>query len=110
MTMEKEQRRLKEATSMRLSPEAKRLIAQLAVHLGLPKAAVMEQAVRVLARREGVAISDAVNGAACGPAEKSLSERLAALAEEVPDEEFADRPTDFATQHDHYIYGTAKRG
>ena len=39
-------------TSYRLSPEALRLIAKLAKHLGLSQAAVLEQAVRQLARKE----------------------------------------------------------
>ena len=41
-------------TSMRLSPEAKRLIAAVAQRLGVTQTAVLELAMRVLARREAV--------------------------------------------------------
>jgi predicted DNA-binding antitoxin AbrB/MazE fold protein len=33
--------------------------------------------------------------------------RLAEIAQQFPDN--PDRPTDFAAQHDHYLYGTPKR-
>ena len=41
-------------TSMRLSPEAKRLIAAVAQQLGVTQTAVLELAIRVIAKREGV--------------------------------------------------------
>lgn len=39
----------------------------------------------------------------------SLAERIAALAGELPAEEIDAWPTDGASQHDHYLYGTPKR-
>jgi antitoxin component of MazEF toxin-antitoxin module len=36
-------------------------------------------------------------------------ERIAALAADIPAEELDKLPTDGASQHDHYIYGTPKR-
>lgn len=44
----------KHPTSMRLSDEAKRLIAILAERMAVSQSAVVEVAVRALARREGV--------------------------------------------------------
>lgn len=44
----------KQATSYRLSGTARRLIEALAVRLGISQTAVIEQAVRLLARREGI--------------------------------------------------------
>lgn len=39
----------------------------------------------------------------------SLADELLALANALPDEVVAKLPTDGASQHDHYIYGTPKR-
>jgi predicted DNA-binding antitoxin AbrB/MazE fold protein len=39
----------------------------------------------------------------------SLAERLIARANALPEEVVARLPTDGASQHDHYIYGTPKR-
>jgi len=39
----------------------------------------------------------------------SLFEEILALAKELPEEVVAQLPTDGASQHDHYIYGTPKR-
>jgi antitoxin component of MazEF toxin-antitoxin module len=36
-------------------------------------------------------------------------ERIAALTADLPPEELDKSPTDAASQHDHYIYGTPKR-
>jgi predicted transcriptional regulator len=44
----------KRLTSMRLSPEAKRLLALLAAKLSISQAAVLELAIREKARREGI--------------------------------------------------------
>jgi antitoxin component of MazEF toxin-antitoxin module len=40
---------------------------------------------------------------------RPIWERIAALVADVPPEELAKLPTDGASQHDHYIYGTPKR-
>ena len=39
----------------------------------------------------------------------TLAERIAALARALPPETLDRLPTDGASQHDHYIYGTPKR-
>jgi predicted transcriptional regulator len=44
----------KRLTSIRLSPEAKRLLADLAKKLSISQSAVLELAIREKARREGV--------------------------------------------------------
>ena len=44
----------KHATSLRLSPEAKRLLEELANRLGVSRSAVLELAIREYARREGI--------------------------------------------------------
>jgi len=44
----------KQATSIRLTPEAKSLIKELAKKLGISQAAIMEIAIRRLAESEGV--------------------------------------------------------
>ena len=43
------------------------------------------------------------------PARPPIWERLAALTADAPPEELAKLPTDGASQHDHYLYGTPKR-
>jgi antitoxin component of MazEF toxin-antitoxin module len=44
-----------------------------------------------------------------GPARQTLAERIAALTADAPSEELDKLPTDGASQHDHYLYGTPKR-
>ena len=43
------------------------------------------------------------------PARPPIWERIAALTADAPQEELAKLPTDGASQHDHYLYGTPKR-
>jgi len=43
------------------------------------------------------------------PHKPSITEKLLAMAEEMPGEERAKMPDDFAEQHDHYIYGWPKK-
>jgi predicted DNA-binding antitoxin AbrB/MazE fold protein len=42
-------------------------------------------------------------------AEPTLLDKLLAIANSIPDEIVNTWPTDGASQHDHYIYGTPKR-
>jgi antitoxin component of MazEF toxin-antitoxin module len=44
-----------------------------------------------------------------GPKPRPIWERIAEMVADVPPEELAKLPTDGASQHDHYIYGTPKR-
>src|SRR5437868_4065396 len=41
--------------------------------------------------------------------DQSLGEWIASLSRDLPPEAFEGMPTDGASQHDHYIYGTPKR-
>jgi hypothetical protein len=41
--------------------------------------------------------------------EPPIWERILALTRDLPPEAFDSLPTDGASQHDHYIYGTPKR-
>jgi antitoxin component of MazEF toxin-antitoxin module len=43
------------------------------------------------------------------PARAPIWERILALTADAPAEELAKPPTDGASQHDHYLYGTPKR-
>ena len=106
--MEKKQSRTKEATSFRLSPEGRRLLALLAKEGGISQAAVLETLIRERARRDRLDTAREANGAPLLEG-LSLAERLAALAEQIPEEDRAGLPEDGAEQHDHYIYGTPKR-
>jgi hypothetical protein len=105
--MERKQSRVKEATSFRLSPEGRRLLALLAERGGVSQAAVLETLIRERALRDGLTAGAANGSQPAGGL--SLSERLAALAEQIPEEDRAGLPEDGADQHDHYIYGTPKR-
>jgi hypothetical protein len=54
VTKKEQPKRLQQATSFRLSPDGKAFLAALSVSLGISQAAVLEQAIRLLARREGI--------------------------------------------------------
>jgi bifunctional DNA-binding transcriptional regulator/antitoxin component of YhaV-PrlF toxin-antitoxin module len=43
------------------------------------------------------------------PARPPIWERIAARVAQIPPEELDKLPTDGASQHDHYLYGTPKR-
>ncbi len=43
------------------------------------------------------------------PQKKSLFEKLADIRERVPEEVWEKLPTDGAENHDHYLYGAAKK-
>lgn len=45
-----------------------------------------------------------------GEDEQPLWEMVEDLMRDVPDEAFETLPSDGATEHDHYLYGTPKRG
>ena len=67
------------------------------------------QQVRVTVEPCGQSRADVESGSAHNPARPSLAEQLIALANALPQEVVARLPTDGASQHDHYIYGTPKR-
>ncbi|MCW3095161.1 MAG: hypothetical protein JWL77_779 [Chthonomonadaceae bacterium] len=43
------------------------------------------------------------------PRKHSITDKLLAMAEEMPAEERAKMPIDLAEQHDHYLYGWPKK-
>jgi predicted DNA-binding protein len=47
-------RKASQTTSLRLTPEAKRLLELLAIHLGVTRAAIIEMAIRYFAIKEHV--------------------------------------------------------
>jgi predicted DNA-binding protein len=47
-------RKASQTTSLRLTPEAKRLLQALATKMGIPMSSVIELAIRLLAERESV--------------------------------------------------------
>lgn len=50
----------KQPTSVRLSPEAKRLLERLADKLGVTQAAIIEMAIRRMAEAEGVSLESKI--------------------------------------------------
>jgi predicted transcriptional regulator len=99
----------KGATSFRLSAEAKRLLGTLAEYLGISQASVLEQAVRQLARREGLPVEIGVKGTGLASQERALWEELVTIGQRAAEEDPTPLPADLAAQHDHYAYGTPKR-
>jgi hypothetical protein len=81
----------------------------------------LEQRLHELAAEQGLAVDDLVRCALeslvepraesspVEPSELPIWEKLIEIANQVPEEEIADQPTDLAEQHDHYIYGTPKK-
>jgi hypothetical protein len=56
------------------------------------------------------AVEPSDDSRAAGEVEQgSISERLLAMADEMPPEQQAQMPADLAEQHDHYVYGWSKR-
>ncbi len=80
----------------------------------------LEQSVRQLAQRDGLAVDDYVNrilrealglngAAADEPGAPPIWQVLSESMQDLPPEDLAALPTDGATNHDHYIYGLPKR-
>lgn len=61
----------------------------------------------------GVALNPPVLPDSCGASistdARPIWERIAECAESFPDEVFEGVPTDGASQHDHYLYGSPKK-
>ena len=54
-------------------------------------------------------ISQIENDEAKPPKKRKLLEKLEALMKELPPDAFEGYPTDGSLNHDHYLYGSAKR-
>jgi hypothetical protein len=106
-----------ETTPFDLTPEQKGLLAALSRETGKPIPALLAEALKGLeehAHRDGeasVANGHETVAPVAGPpqAHTPIWEAFIAASLEIPEEELDLLPTDGATQHDHYIYGTPKR-
>ena len=109
-----------EPTRFALTPEQKSMLASLVRETGEPTSvllAAIAAALEELQEHEHPAIHDDTNGHKSAPsdvmpsqeARKPIWEWLIEASLEIPDEELGLLPTDGATQHNHYIYGTPKR-
>lgn len=52
---------------------------------------------------------EAIASAPAGPPRRHISEKIRERMRDVPAEVWATFPTDGASEHDHYIYGTPKK-
>ena len=109
-----------ETSNIELTSAQKNLLASLSQETGKSPTTLIEEALEVL--REQLR-SGRGNGEANGSrtkevqeptgqpetSDKPIWETFIEASLEIPDEELDRLPTDGATQHDHYIYGTPKR-
>ena len=106
-----------EPTPLAFTPEQQGLLESLSRETGKPVAALIAQALEALqedlrpARGNGERKSTAEEEAVPPPTEvqQPIWEKFIEASLEIPEEELDRLPTDGATQHDHYIYGTPKR-
>jgi hypothetical protein len=103
-----------EQTPFELTPEQKGMLASLSRETGKPIPALIAKALEALQEHEPHDSNAAANGEPAvplpkPPRKKRFGEIAAELLADVPEEVFAQLPTDGAAQHDHYIYGTPKR-
>jgi hypothetical protein len=104
-----------EQTPFELTPEQKGILASLSRETGKSIPALITKALEALQEHEHLDHThDETNGhqsevLAPQEASKPIWEVAEELFGAIPDEELAQLPTDGATQHDHYIYGTPKR-
>jgi hypothetical protein len=106
-----------DTTPFDLTPEQKGMLAALARETGRPIPTLIAQALAALQEHvQRPPETGAANGHEATPpaavpheARTPIWEAFIAASQEIPDEELDLLPTDGATQHDHYIYGTPKR-
>ena len=100
-----------------LTPAQKGLLEALARETGKAIPALLDEALQGLRdqvqrhRENGTATEQATATRTAGPPEACppIWEAFIEASLDIPDEELDRLPTDGATQHDHYIYGTPKR-
>lgn len=68
--------------------------------------AEMKRLLGLNGKRQTIAIT---NGNPHAPRRMTITEKLLAMADEMPEAERAKMPADLAEQHDHYIYGWSKK-
>jgi hypothetical protein len=106
-----------ETTPFDLTPEQKGMLSALSHETGRPITALIAQALEELQERAHLERETGVaNGhesklpaAVTQEVRTPIWEAFIEASLEIPDEELDLLPTDGATQHDHYIYGTPKR-
>lgn len=104
-----------EPTSFAFTPEQQDLLESLSRETGRPVPALIAEALEAL---QAHVRHTQVNGEARGTAEAeaAVPQRPASVLDmfrdaraAIPAETWDTLPSDLATQHDHYIYGTPKR-
>ena len=98
-----------ETSKIELTPEQKGLLASLSQEMGQPVSTLID---KVLDDLQEQVRAGRTNGTEVRhPAEDAHKPIWAIFAdtEGIPEEAWDKVPTDLATQHDHYIYGTPKR-
>ena len=106
-----------EKTPFDLTPAQKGLLEALARETGKAIPALLDEALQglqaqvQLRRENGMVTEQATATRAAGPHDACppIWEAFIEASLDIPDEELDRLPTDGATQHDHYIYGTPKR-
>ena len=102
-----------ETTPFELTPEQQMLLQSLAEKTGKSISVLLDEWLEQEMRKY-VRPVDVNSHPKDGDVEKeketaSVLDIFQAAWEAIPEEELEDLPTDLATQHDHYIYGTPKR-
>ncbi len=108
-----------ETTPFQLTPEQQGLLQFLSRETGKPISTLIEEALEGLCEHARP-VHGEVNGGDDQNAPQSAVQantteahkpiwEVCAATDDIPDEEWEKLPTDLATQHDHYIYGTPKR-
>jgi hypothetical protein len=104
-------------TPFDLTPAQKDLLEALARETGKAIPALLDEALQglqaqvQLRRENGTATAHATGTRTAGSHDTRppIWEALIDASLDIPDDELDRLPTDGATQHDHYIYGTPKR-
>jgi hypothetical protein len=93
-----------ELTPFELTPKQKGLLESLSRETGEPISALIDKALEGL---EGQMHPGHANGETDD--HSSVLDIFRDAREAIPDETWEKLPSDLATQHDHYVYGTPKR-
>lgn len=101
---------MKTPHDIKLTPEQKGLLASLAEETGESASSLLDKALDELQERVRAACE---NGHETAEPVKTETRKpiweVFADTDDIPEEEWEKLPTDLASQHDHYIYGTPKR-
>jgi hypothetical protein len=98
-----------ETGNIELTPQQKGMLASLSQETGEPVSALIDKALEDLQEHMRTGRANGKRGShAAEDNPKPIWEVFADVGD-IPEEEWEKLPTDLATQHDHYIYGTPKR-